>query len=488
MRVTNTCYAHLTCRTDVKHSVGRMGNKVEKTVLANGLTVITDHNPSAPLLYANIVFRAGSLSDFVQPGSNARRGEVERTFLNGLAHFTEHVIPHGHKELGLSGINILQEDYGFTPETANFETGENNTSFYAHGARDNVLALLPVYAELLRDAQPTEEALELERPRIMDEMATQWQNRDVLARKWFWDSFYAAGSSPTQFVGGRPDTLANIQLSDIITFVQDQYTADNCAFITSGNMSHAEACAFAAEHLDTLPRGQRNMPVLPERNRGDVRQENFYKNQNVDINLYFPLPGRTLSNIGEAQLLAKLCKNALRDVSDQYGIYGIPVSTGHGRSDDLYLQVTASCLPDRATDITNAICDRLATIYNTFTPETFAREQKRMLLMAENSNAVHASSASDRGRRLTFSFARDEPLRADNYDIEGIKAASFAGIQQLMGDMLHATPTTYHYGPTQYCYMSGADVARRIEGQIPANDPGAASTFAAAPAPAFNTI
>lgn len=444
--------------------------QVEKTVLANGLTVITDHNPAAPLLYANIVFRAGSLSDFVRPGSNSRRGEVERVVLNGLAHFTEHVIPHGHKELGLSGINALQEDYGFTPETANFETGDNNTSFYAHGAPANVKALLPVYAELLSDAQPTDEALRLERPRIMDEMATQWQTQDRLARKWFWDSFYEAGSSPTQFVGGKPETLANIELADIAAFVRDNYTSDNCAFITSGNMSHEDAIAFAETHLATLPRGRRNTPILPERNRGDIAQRNFYKTENVDINLYFPLPGMTLNELGQAQLLSKYVKNALRDVSDQFGIYGIPVSVGYGRSDDLYLNITASCKPERAAAITAAIAERLARAYNELEPESFDLLQKRMQLMAENGNAVSASSAGDRGRRLTFNFAKDEPLLADFYDTAGIRAATFPATKAQLGAMLVSVPTTYHYGPERSDYMKGADIATHIARRIPAND------------------
>jgi predicted Zn-dependent peptidase len=440
------------------------------TTLSNGITVITDHNPATPLLFASIGFRVGSLHDFIYPGSPHKRGDVERELMNGLSHFTEHVVSHGHPDHCQDGINSIQRGLGFSSNTTNFSTGENATHFHATGRRERVLQLMPIYAQMLTFAHPDDDAVEFERSRIVHEMEAEEHTNSRRAGQAFNRARFGPNSVMGQMQGGTPDTLSKISLDDITDHLRRFYTADNCVFVSSGAMSHDEACDWAQRHLSRLPRGVLNQPVLPKRTHGDVFAPNTNKTNYVDAEMYFPLPGLSMRHYGEAQLITHVVADHMQKLADRTGFYSIGAWLSWESENELYIKIGYNCSPNQAAGVARDIADALAQMHNFLSERELEDHRMTLLNIADNENMLDAMNPANRGHRLMYEFSRAEPLVPERFDVDDIRAVGNQDVMDTIHYMLTSRPDMLFYGGQTGAYPTGDDITRRINGQIACND------------------
>lgn len=126
--------------------------------LANGLTIIAEHMPTAAV-NLNIWLRVGS--------------RVESDAINGMAHFLEHMIFKGTPQLQCGEFERLIEERGAITNAA---TSQDYTHYYITTAPKDFAKLAPLQVELLLNANLNDSDFERERPVILEEIRRSEDN------------------------------------------------------------------------------------------------------------------------------------------------------------------------------------------------------------------------------------------------------------------------------------------------------------------------
>ncbi len=126
--------------------------------LANGLTIIAEHMPTAAV-NLNIWLRVGS--------------RVESDAINGMAHFLEHMIFKGTPKLQCGEFERLIEERGAITNAA---TSQDYTHYYITTAPRDFAKLAPLQVELLLNANLHDSDFERERPVILEEIRRSEDN------------------------------------------------------------------------------------------------------------------------------------------------------------------------------------------------------------------------------------------------------------------------------------------------------------------------
>lgn len=127
--------------------------KISKTELDNGITVLTDPMPGAYSVNVGVWIPRGS------------RHETERT--SGLAHFYEHLVFKGTKKRSAYEIAHTIEDRGGSLEAY---TTRQETGFYAQVVREDVPLAVEVISDMLLHPEFDPKEMEKERKVIVEEV------------------------------------------------------------------------------------------------------------------------------------------------------------------------------------------------------------------------------------------------------------------------------------------------------------------------------
>lgn len=127
--------------------------KISKTELDNGITVLTDPMPGAYSANVGVWIPRGS------------RHETERT--SGLAHFYEHLVFKGTKKRSAYDIAHTIEDRGGSLEAY---TTRQETGFYAQVVREDVPLAVEVISDMLLHPEFDPKEMEKERKVIVEEV------------------------------------------------------------------------------------------------------------------------------------------------------------------------------------------------------------------------------------------------------------------------------------------------------------------------------
>mgnify|MGYP003385744262 CR=1 FL=1 len=235
--------------------------KIERTVLPNGAQVVTDYVPETELVRAELSFAVGSYHDFIKAETRHNTAIVEQTHMNGLAHFSEHLIKGGHPTINPEGFDELLADNGLDGgDSQNLGTSARDTGYWAEGPRQSLTAYFNFISEAIESLAYSRVIHTQERGRIVEEMHGSLNTVSRIEA-------YTGGQTlfgdqiKGQWLGGLPETLADITLDDIRAHHTRTHVAENATFFTSGGINHNDACAWAAKITSRLPRGEKT-PVI----------------------------------------------------------------------------------------------------------------------------------------------------------------------------------------------------------------------------------
>jgi predicted Zn-dependent peptidase len=207
----------------VEHDAnGGVGSTVRRTVLGNGITVITEALPAA---------RSVSLGVWLGVGS---RDESEA--LAGVTHFLEHLLFKGTKTRTAEDISAQIDSVG---GELNAFTGKEYTCYHARVLdRD-----LPLAVELLSDmimssTLPADE-IEVERDVILEEIAMNEDDPDDTAHDAFVSALY--GDAPVgRPIIGTAASVAGLTRSRIMGYFRRRYRPERFVISAAGRVDHAE--------------------------------------------------------------------------------------------------------------------------------------------------------------------------------------------------------------------------------------------------------
>ncbi|MSQ61146.1 MAG: insulinase family protein [Dehalococcoidia bacterium] len=198
----------------------------ERSVLPNGLRVITSSMPHTRSVTVNIYVGAGS--------------RYESAPEAGVSHFVEHMCFKGTAKRPTP--DAISEAIDGVGGILNAATDRELTVYYIKVARPHFLLAVDVLADLLRS--PIFDAAEMERERgvILEELATvadsPAQQAEVLLDQLMW---------PDQPLGwdvaGTPESVRALPRERLCAYVAQQYVPANVVVSVAGAVDHSEVVA-----------------------------------------------------------------------------------------------------------------------------------------------------------------------------------------------------------------------------------------------------
>jgi predicted Zn-dependent peptidase len=208
-----------------------LGGTVRRTVLPNGLRVLTEAIPA---------MRSVSFGVWVGVGS---RDETAQ--LGGVSHFLEHLLYKGTRRRTALDISAAVEAVG--GETNAFTTKEY-TCYYARVLDADLPLAIDVVCDLVIDSVLAEADVETERGVILEEIAMHDDEpgdevHDVFAEAVFGD--HPLGRT----ISGTPTTIAPMSRRQILSFYHRRYVPPSIVVAAAGNLDHANVVKLVKRAL-----------------------------------------------------------------------------------------------------------------------------------------------------------------------------------------------------------------------------------------------
>src|SRR3989344_513469 len=197
--------------------------KFNKTILPNGLRVITSPMADNPTVTVLVLVEAGS--------------KYETKELNGLSHFLEHMCFKGTKKRP-TAMSIAHELDSIGAQYNAFTSNEY-TGYYAKAHARHAPLILDVVSDIYLNSSLPEAEMEKEKGVIVEEInmyndLPQRKVQDVFMKLLY-------GDQPAGWdVAGTKENVAKMKRSDFIDYRKKFYTAPETLVVVSGSFNESE--------------------------------------------------------------------------------------------------------------------------------------------------------------------------------------------------------------------------------------------------------
>lgn len=215
-----------------------------RTVLENGVTVITEAIPSVRSMALGIWVAAGSRDE--EPGEA------------GISHFLEHMMFKGTPTRSATDISEAFDRLG---AEINAFTSEESTCYYSRVIDHNAPEAFSILADMVVNSVFAEADAISEREVVLEEISRIEDTPDHKADELFTETLWA-GHPVGLPVIGRPETVGNFMPKDLRSYTARHYRTGDIVVAAAGNLTHADVVALATTGLAGLPVGQRAARVL----------------------------------------------------------------------------------------------------------------------------------------------------------------------------------------------------------------------------------
>ncbi len=216
---------------------------IRKTVLSNGLLVLTESMPH---------LRSVSMGAWIGSGSRDEAPEI-----NGISHFIEHMLFKGTTSRSAKQIAREVDTIGGNLDAF---TGKEMVCFNIKVLDENVPPALDVLADLVLHPTFTPEELVREQGVILEEIKMDEDNPDYLVNEIFTQNFWK-GDSLGRPILGTKKTVSKFDQKTLFDFYAGKFTPRNMVFSAAGNLEHDEFVAMVEQKFSSLaPSGVAVMP------------------------------------------------------------------------------------------------------------------------------------------------------------------------------------------------------------------------------------
>jgi zinc protease len=219
---------------------------VRKTVLSNGLTVLTKEVKSAPVVTVQVWYKIGS--------------HDEAAGVNGIAHQLEHLMFKGTKARPIQFGRL----FSALGSQSNAFTSYDQTAYYGTVERNKLTAMLEIEADRMANATIDEDALKSEKRVVISELQGYENNpgyrlsRAVQGAA-FPDSTYGLT------VGGTKSDIERFSLEQVRYYYNNYYSPKNATLIVVGDFETETVLKNIRQIFEPVPNRQPGpaRPAIP---------------------------------------------------------------------------------------------------------------------------------------------------------------------------------------------------------------------------------
>jgi processing peptidase subunit beta len=217
----------------------------QMTVLENGMRVASQHNHAETC----------TVGMWIDSGS---RYETDSN--NGVAHFLEHIIFKGTQKRNQKALEIEIENMG---GHLNAYTAREQTVYYARVFKKDLEQAIDILADILQNSRLDEYAIERERGVILREMEEiEKQNEEVIFDHLHSIAYQGTGLGRT--ILGPEQNIKSIQKSDLLEYIQRNYTAPRMILAAVGDIEHERLVHLTEKAFKNLPKESSLGPIKIE--------------------------------------------------------------------------------------------------------------------------------------------------------------------------------------------------------------------------------
>ncbi len=215
--------------------------------LPNGLTVILDPDPAAPVISAQLWVETGSLHEGALLGS-------------GVSHFLEHMVFKGGGRFGADELATTVQAAG---GHWNAYTTFDRTVYYIDGPATGATTFLEVLAAMVFAPVLPEEEFEKEKDVIRREIDMGLDDPDDVASRLLFTTAFTSDPRRHPVIGHR-GLFDSIRYEDLAGYHRARYTPDRCGLCLGGDFDAEEMRGKIEEFFGSFVRGSGAEPVVPQ--------------------------------------------------------------------------------------------------------------------------------------------------------------------------------------------------------------------------------
>jgi predicted Zn-dependent peptidase len=213
---------------------GTASRNIRKTILPNGLLVLTESMPH---------LRSVSMGAWIGSGSRDEAAEV-----NGISHFVEHMVFKGTTSRSAQQIAREVDTIGGNLDAF---TGKEMVCFNIKVLDENVQPALEVLADLVLHPTFTPEELAREQGVILEEIKMDEDNPDYLVHE-VWTQNFWKGDALGRPILGTAKTVSSFNQQLLFDFYEGRFTPGNMVFSAAGNLDHDAFVAQVEKEFSSL--------------------------------------------------------------------------------------------------------------------------------------------------------------------------------------------------------------------------------------------
>ncbi len=212
--------------------------QVKKTILENGLTVLTKEVPTAPVVTVQVWYRIGSRNE--APG------------VNGIAHQLEHLMFKGTSDRPIQFGRL----FSALGSQSNAFTSYDQTAYFGTVERDKLRSLLALEADRMQSAVIGAPQLTSEKRVVISELqgyenSPSYRLDRAVMRSAFPDSPYGLP------VGGTKADVEKFTVEQVRDYYRNYYSPDNATVVIVGDFQTDATLKAVQESFGQVPRSEK---------------------------------------------------------------------------------------------------------------------------------------------------------------------------------------------------------------------------------------
>ncbi|KAF3888429.1 MULTISPECIES: M16 family metallopeptidase [Nostocales] len=207
---------------------------VQKTLLQNGLTVLTKEVHSNPVVTVQVWYKVGSRN--------------EESGLNGIAHQLEHMLFRGTKNRPIQFGRL----FSALGSDSNAFTSHDQTAYYNTAERDKLKALLVLEADRMQNSVIDNPQLASEKRVVISELQGYENEPEYRLSRAVMQALFP--NHPYGLpVGGTKDDVQKFQTKQVKKYYQNFYSPDNAVLVIVGDFQTEPTLNLVKEIFGKIP-------------------------------------------------------------------------------------------------------------------------------------------------------------------------------------------------------------------------------------------
>jgi predicted Zn-dependent peptidase len=222
------------CKNSLQTNMTTQTREIEKTILPNGMVVITEAMAHVRSVSVGIWIRSGS-----------RREPVA---LNGISHFIEHMVFKGTERRTAEQIAREIDSIGGMVDAF---TSKEMVCFNTRVLDEHLLRAFEVLSDLVLRPQFAEEEIAREQSVVLEEIKMTQDNPEDLVHEVMSQNFWQDHALGRPILG-TPETVESFSAETLHTWFRRWYAPNNLVVTAAGNITHQQIVDLVAASFSHL--------------------------------------------------------------------------------------------------------------------------------------------------------------------------------------------------------------------------------------------